>query len=112
MPLGDPDSAIVLLLEAERAIRMGQSINLRALKLASYWKDLVRLLQIFSLGQAANNGKVEKIYQIKRDMASDVYDIYIDTFYKRQRAKPKPTALPQQMQLEALDTEPHDSSFT
>lgn len=104
MPIGDPDAAIALLLGAEHEIRMGRSINLRTLKIAPYWKDLVRLLQIFSLGQAANNGNIEKIYRIKRDMASNVYDIYIDNFYKRKRAKPTPVKVPQQLQFENLDT--------
>ena len=108
MPIGDPDPAIALLLGAEQEIRMGRSINLRTLKLAAYWKDLVRLLQIFNLGQTANKEDVEKIYQIKRSMASNVYDIYIDTFYKRKRVKPMPISLPQQLQFENLDTSPSD----
>lgn len=104
MPMGDPDPAIALILASELEIRMGRDINLRLLKIAPYWKDLIRLLQIFKLGQSPNSENLEKIYRIKRSMSSNVYDIYIDTFYKRKRSKPIPINLPQQLQFENLET--------
>jgi thymidylate synthase len=47
MPLGNPWPSISILLEAERRIRSGESIEANFLDLSDYWRDLIRILQIF-----------------------------------------------------------------
>ncbi|BCO29791.1 thymidylate synthase [Rhodoferax lithotrophicus] len=85
MPLSDPWEYISTLLDVELEIRSGGVVGLNLIKLPPYWKDLTRLLKIFRLGKNGKAGDIKKIYPIKRQMASDVFDIYIDTYYSRRR---------------------------
>lgn len=85
MPPGDPWQYIPVLLDAELKIRCGQEVNLINLKMPPYWKDIVRLLKIFNYGRSSNKNEIKKIYRIKQQMASDVFDIYIETYYNRRR---------------------------
>lgn len=47
MPLGDPWAAVASVLEVEANIRTGNPIDAKAMKLDSYWCDLIRILQIY-----------------------------------------------------------------
>ena len=75
MPVVEPWPSIKVLLRAESLIRRGKSINIRRMKLHRYWKDLVRLLQIYAHFKN-NDGK--KIGQLKRGMSVRIYDPYIE----------------------------------
>jgi thymidylate synthase len=46
MPPGNPWSAIDVLLDAERRVRIGQQFDASSLGLSDYWSDLIRILQI------------------------------------------------------------------
>lgn len=87
MPLEDPWQHIPALLNIESNIRLNQNSDLRSIVLPPYWKDFARLLTIFKHGQSNISTEIKKIYPIKRQMSSDVFDIYIDTYYSRRRAR-------------------------
>jgi thymidylate synthase len=107
MPSGDPWELIPSLLKVENQIRSGEDINLRNLNLPPYWKDLIRLLKIFRLGRSHRREDIDKISDIKRQMSSSVYDLYIDTYFRRRRSQSSKRVLPkQQMELEAILTPP------
>jgi thymidylate synthase len=72
MPRGDPWENVKRLLAAESRIRMGKPVG-RSKPLPKYWADLSRLLEVF-----ANTGRKTVIRKLKRQMASKVYDTYID----------------------------------
>ena len=81
MPVANPWPSIGAVLKAERALRHGQHVNLRALRLDQYWQDLVRLLQIY---RGFKNRKPNEIARLKGEMSVSVYDPYIED--KRQVA--------------------------
>lgn len=96
MPITDPWPSIKLLLEAEIAIRSDNEIEINKLELDSYWADLVRLLQIF---RHYKNKRSAEITRIKEEMASPVYNTYIE---KRQRKSPVAHSTPTQLDLPAV----------
>jgi thymidylate synthase len=100
MPLGDPWLHIAELSKAEGAIRRGNEFDLKQCKLPAYWKDVIRLLKIFRLGKSKLKSEVQKISGIKKSMSSEVYDIYIDTYFSRRSSKSTRTATPEQMPFE------------
>lgn len=76
MPIGDPWPAIRSLLEAESAIRTGDSFEAGRIEvLDPYWRDLVRLLQIF---RYRKNKMADKIKALSKEMSSPIYDWFID----------------------------------
>ena len=75
MPHGDPWPSISMMLEAESQIRSNKEISISDFKLDSYWSDLSRLIQIHSFFKHRN---FEEIISMKNEMASHVYDIYIN----------------------------------
>jgi len=72
MPPGDPWPNLSKLLVAEKQIRLGRKYP-SPLSLPSYWADLVRLLQIY-----ASTGNGRAIREIQSQMASKVFDVYIE----------------------------------
>jgi thymidylate synthase len=111
MPSGDPWELVPMLLKVEGEIRLGMDVNLRNLKLPPYWKDIARLLKIFRVGSSENKMDVHKISDLKRQMSSHVYDIYIDTYFRRRRFQHLNDSLsPQQMELETLFASPSTQS--
>lgn len=76
MPEGDPWKSIKNILSIEPKIRKRDKIDLAKLNLDSYWQDLVRLLQIHSYTKKRRN--LNTIAKIRKEMASDIYDIYIE----------------------------------
>ena len=76
MPIGDPRTSIQTVLQAEQAIRLGQSIddaNIGALD--PYWADLVRLLQVF---RASRYKDTNLIRGLRQKMSSTAYHHFID----------------------------------
>lgn len=90
MPDGDPWPAINILLKLENKIRKGEHADIDAAPIDHYWKDLARLLKIFSL--SASSADTQKISKIRKSMFSQVYTPYI---IKRQKRR----AVPKQLQL-------------
>lgn len=82
MPLVDPWPSIAVLLKAESEIRRNTRVNIPGLKLDHYWKDLVRLLQIY---RHYVNKDRKGIARIGKSMWSHVYNPYIER--KRLTAK-------------------------
>jgi thymidylate synthase len=78
MPTGLPWASVQRLLAAERAIRKGH--RPKTAGLAPYWKDLIRLLQIF---RASKQGDRQVVAELKTLMASPVYRPYIDARLER-----------------------------
>lgn len=73
MPNGTPWQNIEKIVAAEANIRIGKKIELNELGLADYWADLVRLLLLFA---SSKEGK--DISNLRAEMKSKVFDIYID----------------------------------
>ena len=76
MPEGDPWPAIVTVLSAERAIRLGGAVDPKFVDtLDGYWADIVRLLLIF---RALREKDVGKIQAIQDQMSHKGYHQFID----------------------------------
>jgi thymidylate synthase len=91
MPYGDPWPAIQLLLEAEERIRHDRSLPPKVHHLDPYWRDLIRLLEVF-----AATGNTTKIRRLKSAISFKGYCMYID---KRERMKPRKPQLPPQFRF-------------
>lgn len=74
MPAGDPWGAVQTLVRAESLIRGGQTVDLDELAVAPYWKDLIRLLQIF---HRLKTKSFTGLSRLKGAMTNDVYEAYI-----------------------------------
>jgi thymidylate synthase len=92
MPQGDPWPAIETLLEAETIIRCGGEFDLHGLTLDPYWKDLIRILQIFRYTNSQDD--LHKVAGLAKRMSSTVYAPYIR---RRHAAKTAKKALPEQL---------------
>lgn len=76
MPTGDPWPAINMLLEAEAAIRTGDTFDVSRLDdLNPYWADLIRLLQVFRSWKAKD---ADKIKELRGRMSCNIYHPFID----------------------------------
>ena len=76
MPEGAPWAAIGSLVEAERALRLTGSLAGVALaELDPYWRDLIRLLNIFRCWKRGNAHGIETL---RDEMHSDVYRPFIE----------------------------------
>lgn len=89
MPINDPWPSIRKVLRAESAIRAGRKVNLRKLRLHSYWADLVRILQIYA---CFKKQELRGIEQIKRQMSNRVYDFYINDLLAKLRVDNRTTS--------------------
>jgi thymidylate synthase len=75
MPIGDPREGIAQLIRAETVIRGNEAITEGLLKgVDPYWADLIRLLQVYRCRKIKDT---KDILQIKQQMASTVYDLYM-----------------------------------
>lgn len=91
MPATSPWSSIRRVVMFERAIRCGRKIKISDLRLNSYWRDLVRLLQIYSHFKKKES---DQIVRLKSEMSIRLYDPYIDDKRKtvdKQTKKMHPT---------------------
>lgn len=78
MPVGDPWKNLRKLIKVESKIRRGVDVKIDRYAIPNYWKDLMRLLQVFSLTKQRRSTRA-----IKAKMASSVYDAYIDKSARR-----------------------------
>lgn len=84
MPLGNPWPSVQSFLKAEALIRAGLQPTKRVVgQMDDYWRDLVRLLQVFSCVKAKNR-KPGAVARLLSEMKSRVYHEYIS-----QKANPK-----------------------
>ena len=88
---GDPWTSLNRVLEAEAQIRQGQRLEPNSHKLAPYWLDLVRLLQIL-----AASGDAAKIRRLKAALSFKSYGAYVD---RRKSMKKRPPQQPRQPRL-------------
>ena len=92
MPTEDPWPSIQILLRAECDLREGRPLDVGQLKLAPYWLDLVRLLEVYrhfkntQVPEVDADKEFAAIDGIKKMMSTRMYDPYIDK--KKTRAKP------------------------
>ena len=86
MPHGDPWPSIDTVLEAEGRIRNKSQIDVDQLGLDSYWKDLLRLLQIYA---ASDTTVIDAIHS---KMSCNCYRPYIEN--RRERSGTKHVAYP------------------
>jgi thymidylate synthase len=78
MPVGDPWKNLRKLIEVESKIRQGANVKIDRYAVPNYWRDLMRLLQVFALNKQRRSTRT-----IKSKMASNVYDTYIDKSARR-----------------------------
>jgi thymidylate synthase len=96
MPVGDPWPSVRSVMRAERAIRTGQAFDLATLRVAPYWSDLVRLLQIF---RCFRDRVPRAISLLRKQMSSRTYDVFIEQKKRKAseritRGKPEQLSLP------------------
>ncbi len=75
MPIGDPWESIAVLLKAEVDVRSDKIIDLNNLDVEEFWKDLIRILQIFS---CSKKKQYPNIPTIKNEMSTKIYNPYIE----------------------------------
>jgi thymidylate synthase len=95
MPTGDPWRSIGVLQEAEFQIRTGAQLNADKLAVAPYWKDLIRLLQIY---QHFRDGDKVKIARVNKSMSSDIFSAHIEQ-KRKTAAKRAPSEVKGQLRL-------------
>jgi thymidylate synthase len=90
MPYGDPWSSVQTLLQAEQKIRLGRQHSYGSLD--PYWSDIVRLLEVYRYSRNTVQGaQPKKINALKKQMNSDVYDMYISKRHNRALKQVEPT---------------------
>lgn len=77
MPKYDPWNEIRVVLEAEQSLREGEVLDINAMDLDPYWKDLLRLVAIYFM---KNNPA--GIKSLRKDMHSKTYGQYINKRHK------------------------------
>jgi thymidylate synthase len=76
MPLGDPWESVQALLDAERQIRAAGNVDDAKLNAVDgYWKDLVRLLQVFRCKKTDDMGQIAAL---RERMNSSFYSPFIE----------------------------------
>ncbi len=80
MPSGNPWNSVDIVLRAEQILRTGRGRMTAFRRLAPYWADLIRLLQIHRLSkQRAYQG----MEQLKGSFSSRIYDSYVTDVIRR-----------------------------
>ena len=81
MPVADPWPAIRELLFVESALRQdGRMPESVSADVHPYWVDLMRLLRVF---RARKDGERKKIRELRYEMSSDVYRVFVDSALAR-----------------------------
>jgi len=76
MPLGDPWPKVAVLLNAEEALRNGRLVDQEAASpLEPYWRDLIRLLQVF---RCKKDKDIATIKKLRGEISSDAYLPFVD----------------------------------
>ena len=84
MQLGSPWDDIGVVLTAEQEIRNGVATDVGTLPIHDYWKDVLRLLQIYSLTRkGAPLVNLRNVVTLKRSMSSTYFDQYIRSREKK-----------------------------
>jgi thymidylate synthase len=78
MPTGDPWKNLRKLIEVESKIRQGVGVQIDRYTVPHYWRDLMRLLQVFALNKQRRSTRT-----LRSKMASSIYDAYIDRSARR-----------------------------
>ena len=86
MPPGDPRPSIAKVLAAEAAIREGRPLDDFVEELPPYWRNLVRLLEIFGHWKRRENAKIPKI---RRAVSDPVYMEYMTRREPPKRSTPR-----------------------
>jgi thymidylate synthase len=89
MPKGDPWPALQVVLDAESDLRFGRQVRPDTWRLKPYWRDVVRLLQIYAL-----SGKPDEIEAVRRKMTHHVFEHYSES---RKKMKPRTVQIQQQL---------------
>ncbi|ASG19510.1 thymidylate synthase [Nitrospirillum viridazoti] len=89
MPMGSQWPSFKLALDAEEKIRNGYSVDVDKINVNDYWKDIIRLLQIYNVTRGTiNRDNLRRIVFLRKSMKSSFYDQYIrkksDKFYQDQ----------------------------
>lgn len=78
MPSGSQWEAMKKVVNAEECIREGGDLKIESLSLDDYWSDLVHLLKIFSLTKKGSAAEMAQAEELRKQVISPVYDIYIE----------------------------------
>lgn len=82
MPMEDPWEAITSVRDVEEQARTHKEINLLNLNLSPYWLDICRLFVIFQKWKISQKLQIDNLIackEIKNQMSSMVYNVFIDT---------------------------------
>jgi thymidylate synthase len=74
MPDGNPWPSLRAVMASERTLRSGAVVDVASLPLDEYWKDLIRLLQVY---RHFRDRQPAEMARVKRQMSARVYDPYI-----------------------------------
>lgn len=94
MPIGDPWEAVDIVLKAEAGIREGQDVAISELELEPYWKDILRLLEIYRCFKTQQTSEISRIQKL---ITTRSYDPYIEK--KKITTAKKHSNVPQSKQL-------------
>ncbi|HTH98521.1 MAG TPA: thymidylate synthase [Stellaceae bacterium] len=104
MPDGSQRDAIEIVIDVERRLRFGEDVDIDALPLKNYWKDILKLLRIFSLTRDSTDfGDRREAIQIGRTMSSGFYDGYIRARAERLRRRQESAQLDLELKRSNLD---------
>jgi len=92
MPAEDPWPSIAKLLEQESIIRKNLTDEIH--DDSDYWTDLSLLLKIFHLSKSSNPANISKIEELKDQIKSGIYNIYIDKKQTTMKSKAAQQKLP------------------
>jgi thymidylate synthase len=74
MPEGEPWDALQIITRCEALLRNGEDIDAESLDIDPYWRDLIYILQVYSLSKTRQGSKIPSI---TKKMSSQVYRPYI-----------------------------------
>jgi thymidylate synthase len=77
MPSGDPFMIVGKLLDVERRLRAGETLDARNEMGDAYWADIIRLLQVFWIRKLAPDD-VPRIDALQAELAWESYRPYVD----------------------------------
>jgi thymidylate synthase len=86
MPPGDPRRSIEIVLEAEASIRECRDLAASVEELEPYWRDIIRLLEIYGHWTRKETAKIPRL---RRAMADPVYKEYITRREPPKRSAPR-----------------------
>jgi len=77
MPSGDPFTMVDMLLDVERRLRAGKTLEAGKEIGDPYWADIIRLLQVFWARKWAPN-YLRRLDELRAELASESYRPYVD----------------------------------